>query len=101
VSVARFEIVENCLMAYGDAAALAEEPLRNALDTLLAKDGVESTIDLTNLTYMSSSCLSQIAMAIIRASSQDRRVTVRAGAKIMRLFKIAGVTALGTFEAVG
>ena len=58
----------------------------------------ELTVDLSDVMYISSSHIGVLAELAVRATKEDRKLTIRAGAKATKVLKFAGLDRMGRLE---
>ena len=99
-SAASFTILENTLKVSGEINMGDGQIFESAVASLLATDEKVLVIDLSQVKYMNSSCVRIVAEALVKAEKRQCRLTVRAKARVLRLFELVGIDRLGVFEEV-
>ena len=97
---ARFESSGSRLRVTGEIGFDDEAAFTEALKKLFAEQEPPYTVNLTKVTFMSSSCVRIVAAAIVAAGKETPHVRVEAKKKILRLFELAGIDKIGELELV-
>lgn len=96
----RIEKHGNTLSVSGELSFGQEKPFEVALQELVRDAVGVVAVDMTGVSYMSSSYVRIMANAMMAAKTKSKTVVVRANSRLIRLFQIGGLDRLGTLELV-
>ena len=97
---AKFDSSGNVLRVTGEIGFDDEAVFTQELQRFIAEHEPPFTVDLTDVSFMSSSCVRIVAAAIVAAGHNAPKLRVVAKKKILRLFELAGIDNIGSLELV-
>jgi anti-anti-sigma factor len=95
-----YEIVGGVLKVAGPVGYDLDSRFADYCEQLLKSAGADLVVDLSEVSYLSSTYLGVIAPLFPRAADAGKTVLVRANAKVARVLRLAGFDRLGRLEEV-
>ncbi len=94
------EVSGGTLLVRGDLGIDEEETFSEAARELVATEQEELLIDISDVRYISSIFVRDIALAMLNADEQGRSLSVRANDRVAHILSLGGVDSLGKVEVV-
>ncbi len=94
------EVSGGTLLVRGDLGIDEEKAFSDAARELLATGEGEVLIDISDVRYISSIFVRDIALAMLNADEQSCSLTVRTNDKVAHILSLGGVDTLGNVEVV-
>jgi anti-anti-sigma factor len=99
-SAATFDLADGVLTITGEIGLHEEHEFERSVKQLIKSGGEKLLLDLSQVSYMNSSCVRVVAEAFAQSGNQGIEVTVRGTARVLRLFEMVGIDKLGKLEKV-
>jgi anti-anti-sigma factor len=93
-------ISEDSFVASGDFGMYDEQEFGNQLNEFATATRDSYVIDLTGVSFISSTCIRIVAEVMVDLSGANKSVTVRANPSIFHVLHRSGLAVIGTIEQV-